>query len=434
MTVPAQEFVTGWRKRLLYLRVALHVLVRACAAVAGRRMELRQCLPFLRRALVFLGAVRHSKVVRRGGLRKLHLYVPAYPSPAFWHALEKLYRPDPGPISVVLSMTRACSYRCPHCYQQRDGGEDLTAERLTAAARSMQDLGVSLFDIEGGEPLRRFRRLLGLLKALDERSELWLNTTGAGLRPEMVQELAAAGLRGAMVSLHSPEARDHDAFTGVEGSFDVACHALRSFAAAGLFTAINCCPRAGLLKGDGLEGLLELGRDLGCSCVQFIHAKASGGWLGRGGELHPHGSELAKLSDLHARYNAGGCFRHHPAVSAQVREEGADLFGCTAGGVDRFYVGASGEVQPCEFLNLSFGSLREESFEVIYRRMREAFAVPCSDWLCCTQAERIAAAVESGGLKHTPVPWELAREIVAGWDRGPRTALYRRLGIYGGRP
>ena len=52
-------------------------------------------------------------------------------------------------------------------------------------------------------------------------------------------------------------------------------------------------------------------------------------------------------------------------------------------------MGADGEVQPCEFLNVSFGNVRDEPFETILRRMREHLHTPSTDWLCCTQAETI---------------------------------------------
>jgi len=113
-----------------------------------------------------------------------------------------------------------------------------------------------------------------------------------------------------------------------------------------------------------------------------------------------------------------------------VFEEREDVLGCTSGAVDRYYVGASGEVQPCEFLNLSFGNVNEEPFAAIYARMRSTFRTPCSDWLCCTQAEAIHRLFEQHQLKQTPLPWPVTRELVERWDRGEPTPIYERLGIY----
>ncbi|MPN31203.1 hypothetical protein SDC9_178677 [bioreactor metagenome] len=102
------------------------------------------------------------------------------------------------------------------------------------------------------------------------------------------------------------------------------------------------------------------------------------------------------------------------------------MLGCCAGAIDRFYIGAAGDVQPCEFVNLSFGNLNEVDFETAYLRMREAFAVPCEEWTCCTRAREIAA--HAG--ETLPVPWETTRKIIAGWQPGTPTRVYRKLGIY----
>ena len=425
-----QILLIGWRKRLLHARVALHVVVHFAAEVLRGRMPPAVYPRFLRRALLFLNTVRDNKVVRRGRLYKLQLYIPAYPSRAFFYTLEKLYRPAPGPVSVVFSMTRACDYHCPHCYQRLDRGKDLELPLLIDIAREMQALGVSFFDIEGGEPLLCADRLIELLRAIDDRAEIWVNTTGAHLTDTLAADLRRAGLAGVMVSVHSPDPVQHDAFTGVPGSFTVACRALRLFAENGVFTAINCCPGPELVAAGGLERIFDLARDLGCAFVQVIHGKSAGGWLGQPAEAQAAPEMIAKLRSLHLAYNTRREHRHHPCIAAQVFDEREDLFGCTAGGVDRFYVGADGEVQPCEFLNVSFGNVRAEPFRVIFARMRSYFRRPGTDWLCCTQAESIAAILRERGLARTPIPWEVTREIIGGWKKGSETLLYRKLGIY----
>jgi len=424
------KFLTGFSKALFYLRVVIHVVLHAKKEVILGRMRPWVLLVFLYRACLFLKAVSHSKVVARGGRYKLHLYIPAYPTAAFFHTLKKLTRSDPGPVTVVLSMTRACNYKCSHCYQQKDRGKDIEIDRLISSAQAMQELGVSLFDIEGGEPLLRFDRLLDLMGVLDRRAEIWINTTGAGLTREKVSALKEAGLFGVMVSLHAPDPETHDAFTGVDGAFDTASAALRLFHEQSIFTAINCCPSLEMVAGGGLERIFDLGRDLQTGFVQVIHGKASGGWLGRKDEISGSKAHIEKLCSLHLAYNRERALLDHPSVSAQVFEEGQDLFGCTAGGVDRFYLGADGEVQPCEFLNISFGNVNQEEFETIFKRMRSFFQTPGCDWLCCTQAEFIHDYWEEHGLQKTPIPWEHTQAFIRSWDRGRETELYRKLGIY----
>ena len=117
-------------------------------------------------------------------------------------------------------------------------------------------------------------------------------------------------------------------------------------------------------------------------------------------------------------------------MAAQVFEEAENLLGCTAGAVDRFYVGAGGEVQPCEFLNISFGNVKEEPFSEIYERMRAHFRQPCTDWLCCTQSEAIYRIVKDKKIARTPLPWNETKQLVEKWQRGTPTPIYKKLGIY----
>jgi MoaA/NifB/PqqE/SkfB family radical SAM enzyme len=424
------RFLTGGRKLWVYLLIAGHVALRYGLQPGRFHWRPWEYARFICRAARLLAVFRHGKVVRVFRGYKLQLYLPAYPSPAFFHALDsKLLRCPPGPVTVVYSMTKACTYRCLHCYQHRDGGPDLEEDLLLQTARDMRDSGVAMFDIEGGEPLVRFPRLLALLQALDERSEVWINTTGAGLTPEMLQQLKEAGLFGMMVSIHSPDAALHDALTRVPGSFDVACEALRLCHGAGLVAAANSVLAEDEVRTGGLARLMDLARDLGCDFVQLIHPKPAGSWLGRMEGMQRDEALVADLRCEHLRYNSAACL-DYPALAAQVFEEAPGVLGCTSGAVDRFYVNATGEVQPCEFLNLSFGNVREEPFATILARMRAAFPTPCSDWLCCTQAGAIHRLYEEHGLTHTPLPPELTRELVATWDRGQPTALYAKLGIY----
>ncbi|MBU0754896.1 MAG: radical SAM protein, partial [Planctomycetes bacterium] len=404
------RYLTGPTKAVIYLRIASHVIFRYALRPSFFKTPV-DYFRFLRRAATLLLIFRHNKVVRVFNGYKLHLYLPAYPSPAFFHALEsKLLKTPPGPTTVVYSMTKACSYHCPHCYQARDGGRDLDETILLDTARKLVDKGVAMFDIEGGEPFLRFKRLLNLVKALDDRCEIWINTNGAHMEPGMLENLKEAGLFGIMVSIHSPDPSKHDAFTGVPGSFDAAVKILKTCRSMNRVAAFNSVPTQEEIEQGGLDALMDLARELDCQYVQLIHPKPAGKWMGRENGMQREKEIINEIRKAHLDYNS---LRKpdHPSLAAQAFEEGEKVLGCTAGAVDRFYLNAYGEVQPCEFLNISFGNVKDEPFETIYDRMRSYFKIPCSNWLCCTQAQAISKFMAKHDIQRTPLPWEFSREL-----------------------
>jgi len=418
--------MTGLKKTIVYMFIAVHISAKYLFRVPLLKYPL-----FLKRALILLLNFRHHKIVRTAMGLKLDLYLPAYPSPAFFYALDnKLLKPDPAPVSVVFSMTKACPHKCPHCYQRKDEGKDLDLGKLIRTLLEVRDTGVSLFNIEGGEPFIHFDRLLSMLKALDNRSEIWVNTIGSFVDREKLEALKEAGLLGLMVSIHSPDAERHNAFIGDDGAFETACRTVKWAKELGLSITINSVLAEDEIRGGGLDRLMRLAKDMNADYVQLIHPKPSGMWLEKKAEMQKEAGVIKLVENLHLFYNSGA-MKDFPALASQVFEERKEGLACTSGAVDRFYINATGEVQPCEFLNLSFGNVNEEDFDIIYKRMRSCFKHPASDWLCCTQAGAIHETIRKYGLTSTPVPWKHAREIVESWNRGEKTAFYERLGIYG---
>lgn len=419
------------RHRLIFARIALHVAVRYIF-----RLRFPAYLCFLRRAMLLLMTFRHNRIVRIATGYKLQLYLPAYPSPAFFAALEnKLLRTPPSSTSVVFSMTRACANNCPHCYQKTETGRDLDDAVYVRTFEALRDEGVTYFNIEGGEPFLRLERLTAILAAAATSNggvEVWVNTSGKQVTESALAGLKPNGLTGVMVSLHSPREPEHDAFTGTPGSFAAACGALRLAGRLQLGTAINSVLSEEALKARDLDDLMNLAKSLGVGYVQLIHPKPCGGWLEKRDAMQTDQALLRYIEDEHLLYNSAAK-AGFPSLAAQVFEERKLGVGCTAGGIDRFYVTAGGEVQPCEFLQLSFGNVIEEDFSTIFKRMRAAYAVPKTGWLCCTHGTALAGFMRRNNIAATPVPWPLTGQFLAeqgACGAGEPTPLYAGLGIY----
>ncbi len=408
--------LVGIRKFAFHQYIKLYVFIVYLRRLLKKEFSLAQFMRFIKRSLLFLDRVKMNKIIRVRGVYKIHLYFPAFPTKAFFLALDK-FLDKPYPTSVLLSMTKACNYHCSHCYQKKDTYEDLTLLELEQISRDIQKKNISFINIEGGEPLLKFDRLLSLLDTIDDRREVWINSTGYSLTLEKARELKDRGVFGMMISLHHPDKAKHDLFVGKKGAFDIAISSLKVLKQAGLAGAVNCTGTKEMIAT--FDKLMDLASD--SDMVQLIHEKPSGAWIAKDDTLRK--DYVDRLKQLHVIYNKK---KGYPALSSQAFESSPENFGCTAGGIERFYVNANGDIQPCEFVNISFGNIREEPFDRIYKRMRKVFARPRTGWICCTEHHKIAKMLQES----TPLSWKDSKHILKDFDFGDKTPLYKKMRLY----
>lgn len=426
MAISNNIFISGIRKFVFFQYLKVYVLLVYTRRLILGEFNIKRYLIFLNRALLFLSKVTVNKVVKTRGVYKIHIYFPAFPTKAFFIALDKflLLKTDkikPYPTSVLLSMTKACGYRCPHCYQRKDVNSDIPIGKLIELTKQIQDLKISFINIEGGEPLLRFDRLIAMLKSINCNQEVWVNTTGFSLTEEKAKRMKEAGIFGVMISLHHWDSKKHDGFVGKNGAYDIALKALKMFNEIGIPTAINCTATQEMINQNGFDKIMQIAKNNNVAIVQLIHEKPAGAWMPKKDTLNK--GYVQKLYDIHLKYSS---LKGYPAVSSQVFESAENNFGCTAGGIERFYVNANGDVQACEFVNLSFGNIKEEQFIDIYNRMRMVFNKPRAKWICCTEHERIQNALK----KSTPIPKKESEMLFKSFDMGEETGLYKKMGLY----
>ncbi|MCL2147284.1 MAG: radical SAM protein [Synergistaceae bacterium] len=401
--------------------IKLKVLTHYLPLLTKGEMSFGRFIAFLRRLSFFFSKMQHNKFIGFNGGTRFGFYIPTYPSGAFFTATDKFrtFGEKLPCVNVLLSVTSACMHKCEYCYQRRDVGKDVELNLLIAAARKLQDMGVALFSIEGGEPFLRYDRLKALCDAIDDRSEIWVNSTGWGMTVEKLKELRIAAVT---FSLHHPDPDDFNRFMGHDQAWSHLLQGIEMCHEAGVPVTFNTCLMREAFHDGTFEKVMDFAKEHGVLMIQLIKPKPAGGWLER--------EPLFSLDDLNVAkekihmYNTSKKYAAYPAICAQIIEEQPDVFGCTAGGTDRFYINAKGDVQPCEFLNISFGNIADEEFEVIYDRMRKCFETPGECILCEHSARKIAALYKQHNLNSLPLPPELSKQVYSGWDRGNATDLY----------
>ncbi|MBU8892546.1 MAG: radical SAM protein [Bacteroidales bacterium] len=373
--------------------------------------------------------MRDNKYSKIGKRFKIHLYLPGFPSKAFFHACGKVLEFDkkmPG-ISVLISVTSACRYKCPHCYQKHDKGKDMDINVLIETVKKLQDKGVAFINIEGGEPFLVFDRLKKVCDAIDERSEILINSTGDGMTFENLSELKKnKNIIGIMFSLHNDKPEDMNRFTGVENAWENFEKGIELCHKVGLAVTFNTCLLKESFYNGTFENIMEVAKDFNGSMLQLIKPKPAGGWLESGIEDFSK-KDIVHITNKVHKYNLDKSHRDYTFISPMIIEESAEVFGCTAGGTDRFYINAKGDLQACEFLNISFGNVQADDFEVIYEKMRKVFESPCQTWLCEKHSSQILKLKETNNLSSLPLTPEISKQVYENWDRTDLTDFYKKL-------
>lgn len=420
--------VTGRQKAVFNLKLKICIFFHFIPALLQGDISLKRFILFLKRLLFFLSRMQHNKFVKIDGKTRLGLYVPGFPSPAFYTACKKFsqFTEKMPCTTVLLSITSACPYNCSHCYQKLDKGKDADIDILLRTVRKLQEMGIAFFNIEGGEPFLVYERLKRVCSAIDARSEIWINSTGAGMTGERLAELKEMNVTAIMFSLHSPQANAFNRFMGKDSAWDAMEAGVKMCHDAGLAVAFNSCLMRDDFYNGTFERIMEAARDFKACLIQIIKPKQAGGWLEKGDmEFTP--KDLAYIKARVSQYNLQEEFSQYPAISAQIIEEDKAVFGCTAGGTDRFYINAGGDLQPCEFLNISFGNIALDKFEDIYQKMRSCFSWGGDCYLCEKYSPEIHKLYQENALNSLPLPPQISEKLYSSWDRGRRTDLYRRL-------
>ncbi|MCK4408413.1 MAG: radical SAM protein, partial [Bacteroidales bacterium] len=209
--------VIGFRKGLFDLKIKLVALFYFTGKLIGGEIKPKYFIRFLKRLLFFLSKMRHNKYVKIGKFTKINLYVPAFPSEAFFTACSKVleFEKKMPCVTTLVSITSACRFKCEHCYQKFDKGKDVEIGLLVQTVKKLQDKGIAFFNIEGGEPFMVFDRLIKVCDVIDNRSEILINSTGDGMTFDRLTELRKhKNLIGIMFSLHTHDPAKLNNFMG----------------------------------------------------------------------------------------------------------------------------------------------------------------------------------------------------------------------------
>ena len=137
---------------------------------------------------------------------------------------------DERPFTVAWEITRACALACVHCRaeaQPRPHPDELTTAEAMRLVDDIAELNPPVLVITGGDPLMRRDVFSIVERAVDRGLRVSISPTTTALATrERFERLRDLGIQMVHVSVDGGDAATHDAFRGVEGTFERAMSTL----------------------------------------------------------------------------------------------------------------------------------------------------------------------------------------------------------------
>jgi len=273
---------------------------------------------------------------------------------------------------VSWNTTNACNMYCDHCY--RDAGCKAEDELSTSEARTLLEqiakAGFKIMIFSGGEPLLR-----------TDIVELVAHATSLGLRPvfgtngtlltlELAQQLKDAGAMGMGISLDSLNKEKHDQFRKFPGAWDGAVRGMKICKEVGLPFQIHTTIMD--WNADEVEAITDFAVELGAVAHHFFFLVPTG----RAVSIEEETLKAEAYEEILTRI-----MKKQQTVKIELKPTCAPQFmriakqmgvnmrfsrGCLAG-THYCIIGPKGQVQPCAYLNIPLGDVRETPFDEIWR-------------------------------------------------------------------
>ncbi|HHY59141.1 MAG TPA: putative heme d1 biosynthesis radical SAM protein NirJ2 [Clostridia bacterium] len=273
---------------------------------------------------------------------------------------------------ISWNSTNQCNMYCDHCY--RDAGAKVADELSTGEAKAMLEeiakAGFKIMIFSGGEPLMRpdLYELVAYAKSLGLRPVL--GTNGTLITLEAARKLKEAGLMGAGISLDSMDEQKHDELRRYRGAFREAIQGMKNCREAGLPFQVHTTVFD--WNQDELEAITDFAVEIGAVAHHFFFLVPTGRAVNIEEEsLRAEAYErvLTRILEKQKQVNIELKPTCAPQFMRIAKEMGMEMRfqrGCLAG-THYCIISPKGDVQPCAYLNIPLGNVRDIPFSQLWQ-------------------------------------------------------------------
>jgi len=375
-TVPRQEIITGIRRRLIRLRIRLHM----AKTIIRNYKNPVDCYTIFRKLAEHrreFSGENIQKIVQVDGKYYWDLYIPGYPSSSltnfFQGEANRVQQTDKKTTrfnNILVAITKRCPLKCEHCFEwdSINGKETLSLSDINTIIGKFQEKGTGQIQLTGGEPLLRVDDMVELLKASKRGTEFWIFTSGYNLTLENANKLKQAGLTGVVISLDHFNPGIHNQFRGFNKSFELVQSAVRNSIEAHLVAALSLCATRSFVTESNLLEYAELAKTMGVSFIQILEPKAVGHYNGK--DVMLDASHEKTLDEFYLKMNYNKQYREFPILCYHGYYQ--RKVGCFGAGNRSLYIDTDGDLQACPFCRTKMGSALSGDLDQAIEELLEA--------------------------------------------------------------
>ncbi len=273
---------------------------------------------------------------------------------------------------VSWNTTNACNLYCRHCYRdagERAGGE-LSTEEGVSLIEQVAGQGFKIMIFSGGEPLLRE----DILYLVEHAGKLGMRpvfgTNGTLITGELARKLKRAGASVMGISLDSTNPKSHDDFRSTPGAWKAAVEGMRACREAGLPFQVHTT----VMKWNWreLERITDLAVSLGAVAHHIFFLVPTG----RAVDIEKDTLKEEQYEELLRRIIIKQqevpielkptCAPQFMRIAVQMGVKTRYTKGCLAG-ISYCIITPRGFVQPCAYLEIQAGNIREQLFAEIWK-------------------------------------------------------------------
>jgi len=286
---------------------------------------------------------------------------------------------------VAWEVTRNCNLSCIHCRASATMGpylNELDTDASLTLLDQIREVGKPVVILTGGEPLLRADIFQIARYGTQKGLRMVMAPNGTLITEAIAREMVEAGIQRISISLDGSTKESHDKFRQVEGAFEGALRGIERAREAGVEFQINTTITQQNL--DEIPRIQELAVKLGAVAHHIFLLVPTG----RGKYIVDQAISSEQYEEtLNWFYDQrdkvplqlkATCAPHYYRILRErAREDGKSVTfnthgldavtrGCL-GGTGFCFISHTGIVQPCGFLDLKCGDVKETPFGVIWR-------------------------------------------------------------------